>query len=162
MKIRGAFGVNRASSWALRAAAGDATLEVARRPQKGRKSLEVKGWVTATENQSAEEGKNLSKTPSRNVARCQAYRCPCKVSALQLGWEPAHVGLHLAEVSLSCKEQLPSFLPPRPPEVPVCCAWRRPQGPPHGGREKGDHVGTCLFLSVAASLSYPEGRKAHS
>ena len=69
MKIRGAFGVNRAFFWALRAAAGDAILEVARRPQKGRKSLEVKGWVMATENQSAEEGKNLSESPSRNVAK---------------------------------------------------------------------------------------------
>lgn len=69
MKNKGAFGVNKASSWALRAAAGDATLEVARRTQKGRKSLEVKGWVMATENQSAEEGKNLSESPSRNVAK---------------------------------------------------------------------------------------------
>lgn len=61
--------MNRAFSWALRAAAGDAIREVARRPQKGRKSLEVKGWVMAIENQSAEEGKNLSQAPSRNVAK---------------------------------------------------------------------------------------------
>lgn len=147
--------MSRASSWALRAAAGVVTLEVARRPWKGRKGLEVKGFIMATENQSVEEGKSLSKSPSRSVAEWSGHRhtgVPAK--SLHCSW-----GGPAPPLNLPALQGAAPLL--RWHRGPLSYLWavleQIQQGLQCWGREEGDHVGTCFFLPVAASPSQPWG-----